>query len=215
LTPLDQHPNPAHRTPYLLGQFMFRRSPAKTRAQDIARLPQAMQLVLYPQWKTDHARLARQGSSYGLLYPPPGIRRKANPPPMVIPLDGFHQPDVALLYQVPNKQSAVLKALRQADDKTQVAFDQTLACLLAALHGYSQLLLPTGIATRHLGELLFRCPSSLVLDGQLDLFFGAEQRIAPYLCQVDVHRSGRRRVFACRRHQGPPAFGIVYLIDVC
>ena len=72
----------------------------------------------------DRARVVRDRPGDRLADPPRGIRRELEASPVLEPVDGLHEPDVALLDQIQQRQIAAEVALRHRHEQAQVRFHQ-------------------------------------------------------------------------------------------
>src|SRR5438477_10523677 len=72
----------------------------------------------------DRARVVRDGARDGLTDPPRRVGRELEPAPVLEPVDGLHEADVALLDQVEQRQVAAEVALGHRDDEAQVGLHQ-------------------------------------------------------------------------------------------
>src|SRR5215212_5085940 len=112
---------------HCLGHFFRRRLATELLSEHVERLAVAGDRIAHVDRKTDGAALISDGASNRLANPPSGVGREPEALPPVVLLNRAHQPDVPLLDQVQQGQTAVDVALGDRHYKAQVRTHEPLS----------------------------------------------------------------------------------------
>jgi len=149
--------------------------------------PRAVELaqpVVDVDRQADRPRTVRDRPGDALADPPRGVRGELEPTTPVEELDGAHQPDVAFLDQIEQRQTLALVLTGHGHHQSKVGHDEPLAGSFSLPHLAARLgdaLLRPQTAG---AEALFALLARLDRHGEFDLFLLGQQRFTR--CRLEV-----------------------------
>src|SRR5262245_18837322 len=158
LRDLQHFANLGYRNVHALRDLFRGRLAAELLHQRARRTNQLVDRLDHVHGDADRPRLIRNRAGDGLADPPRRVGRELVAAPVLELVDGLHQPDVALLDQIQELQTAVRVLLGDRHDEPQVRLDQFLLGLLrlpfAAADGVERLLELVGLLLEAVGHPL-------------------------------------------------------------
>jgi hypothetical protein len=91
-------------------------------------------------WNSDHSSFVRKGFYNGLPYPPGSVSRKPVPLTIVEAFNSLDEPDISLVNEVEEIETAVLIIFCYRDDKTEVRVYELILILVKFFLSGSSLL---------------------------------------------------------------------------
>ena len=126
---LEHLADAVHAHAHFGGGLLVRRLAAELLHQLLLDAEQAVDRLDHVDRDADRAGLVGDGAGGGLADPPGRVGRELVPAPVLELLDGLHEPGVALLDQVQERQAAVHVLLHDGDDEAEVRLDHLRAGL--------------------------------------------------------------------------------------
>ena len=134
----------------------------------------------------DRACLVGHAALHRLANPPGRVRRELEALAMVELLDGPHQPEVALLHEVEQRQAARLVALGDGHHQPEVGLDEVLARVESRGRLGPQSLADRRCWGRGRGQRGVRGATGFHRDSEPHLVLGGEEWVDPDLAQIQT-----------------------------